>query len=108
MQFPDAAQSKQIDQQEHNPSAGAKRVILRGQDPVTGSWVNIAASDSGDGTYTLKSNSLIDKAHDSIVFSNADGNGNYQTILFKLAAVTQRTLTLVYDANSKVTSIVRS
>lgn len=55
-----------IDQDEHNGDAHAKRVLLKGQDPGTGSWVNIAAVDNGDGTYSIKSNgpklkTLIDK-----------------------------------------------
>jgi len=54
MNFTDSAQSKQIDQQEHNSDAGSKRVLLRGQDPTTGFWVNIGASDNGDGTFGIK------------------------------------------------------
>lgn len=48
-EFTDSAQSKQIDQQEHNSDAQAKRVVLRAQDPVTGEFVNIGAVDGGDG-----------------------------------------------------------
>lgn len=51
--FTDSAQSKQIDQREHNNDASAKRTVLRAQDPVSGAWVNIAAKDNGDGTYSL-------------------------------------------------------
>lgn len=54
---------------------------------------------------------IIDKLFDYISFTNADANGNYQTLDFKTGGAggtTQRTLTLTYDANSKVTSITRS
>lgn len=55
-----------IERLEHNSDAAAKRVVIRAQDPNTGSWVNITAVDNGDGTYSLKSNgpklkTLIDK-----------------------------------------------
>lgn len=50
----------------------------------------------------------IFREFDDIEFSNADANGNYQTILFKLSGVTQKTLLLVFDGNNKVTSITRS
>src|ERR1044072_4759532 len=45
--------SKALDQREHNRDASAKRVMLRGQDSVTGNWVNIAAKDNGDGTFSI-------------------------------------------------------
>ena len=51
--FTDSAQSKQIDQQEHNEDAGAKRVVLRAQDPSDGEFYNISAVDNGDGTHSL-------------------------------------------------------
>jgi hypothetical protein len=54
---------------------------------------------------------LIDQSYDYIGFSNADTNGNYQTIVFKSggsAGTTARTLTLAYDASSNVTSITRA
>ena len=40
MRTPDATGSKQLDQQEHNPDAGAKRVVQRYLDPDTGLWTN--------------------------------------------------------------------
>ena len=55
--------------------------------------------------------SLINVAYDYVGFSNADGNGNYQTIVYKSGGsggTTVRTLTLTYDASSNVTSITRS
>lgn len=38
--FPDFAQSKTLDQHEHNPDASSKRVILRIQNLDTGEWEN--------------------------------------------------------------------
>lgn len=45
---------------EHNPDAAAKRVLLRAQDPSSGSWVNIAAVDNGDGTFSLSTTATLD------------------------------------------------
>lgn len=56
--FTDSAQSKQIDQQEHNSDAQAKRVVLRGQDPTTAEFVNIGAAPAGDGTYGIKTGEI--------------------------------------------------
>jgi hypothetical protein len=55
--FTDSAQSKQIDQREHNNDASAKRVLIRGQDQENGSFVNIGAVDNGDGSFGLKTQS---------------------------------------------------
>ena len=54
---------------------------------------------------------LIDQSYDYVGFTNADANGNYQTITFKSggsAGTTARTLTLAYDTSSNVTSITRA
>jgi hypothetical protein len=54
---------------------------------------------------------LVDIPYDYQEFSNADVNGNYQTITFKQggsSGATVRTLTLAYDASNNVTSISRS
>ena len=51
--FTDSAQSKQIDQHEHNTDAAAKRVLIRGQDPVDGEFYNIASVENKDGTRAL-------------------------------------------------------
>lgn len=50
--------SAAINQVEHSSDASAKRTIIRAQDPVSGDWVNIGASDNGDGTYSLKTSSV--------------------------------------------------
>lgn len=49
-------QSKTYDSWEHNADAHAKRVLIRAQDPGSGDFVNIAAVDNGDGTYSLSTN----------------------------------------------------
>lgn len=54
---------------------------------------------------------LLDSSFDYIGFSNADANGNYQTWTFKkngVSGTTVRTLSVTYDALSKITSITRS
>lgn len=53
---------------------------------------------------------LVDIPYDYQAFSNADANGNYQTITFKQGGsdgTTVRTLDLTYDGNNNVTSITR-
>lgn len=52
--FTDSANSKSINQREHNIDASAKRVVLRGQNPNDGFFYNIGATDNGDGTFSLK------------------------------------------------------
>lgn len=54
---------------------------------------------------------LIDEPYDYVGFANADANGNYQTLTFKIGGSggsAVRTLALTYDGNSNVTSIARS
>lgn len=90
--------SKALDQVEHSIDANAKRVVMRYQDLATGDWFNNPAP-------------FINQDHDYIGFSNADSNGNYQTITYKSggsSGTTMLTLSLTYDANNKVTSIARS
>jgi hypothetical protein len=71
--FTDSAQSKQIDQHEHNTDAAAKRVILRGQDIIDGEFYNIGAVDNGDGTHAIKTGESplalrIDDTNDPILY----------------------------------------
>lgn len=51
---------------------------------------------------------LFTLPYDELDWSNADANGNYQTITSKLATSTQQVLTLAYDASNNVTSIKRN
>ena len=82
-------------------------------DPGT-SGDNIAAKKvagyAWDGTNWNRSTggSIFKLPYDSQYFTNPDAGGNYQTITSKLNGVTQETLTLTYDGNNNVTSIVRS
>lgn len=54
---------------------------------------------------------LIDAPYDYVGFGDADGNGNYQTLAFKIGGsggTTVRTLALTYDGNGNVVSITRT
>jgi hypothetical protein len=51
---------------------------------------------------------LFTKHFNELDWSNADANGNYQTITSKLAGATQEVLTLTFDASNNVTSIIRN
>lgn len=83
--------------------------------PKTGD--NIAAKRVANYGFGTDTNWLrtplpfVDQAFDYIGFTNADGNGNYQTWTFKTGGsggTTIRTMAVTYDANSKITSIARS
>jgi len=52
---------------EHSRDANAKRIIIRAQDPATGSFANIGAVDNGDGTFGIRSGdpSLVTRLDDS-------------------------------------------
>lgn len=91
-------------------NVGAKNVAMRGYIPSTDQLALIAAVDNGDGTYSLKTNAggLLPFEFDDLQFSNADGNGNYQTAVIKNDTVTVATLTLTYDGSSKLTRITRA
>lgn len=86
-----------LERQEHRSSgqSGFKAVIPYG-------WDETAAAPTPIPT------PLIDQAYDSINMTNADGNGNYQTLTFKSAGTTVRTLTLAFDGSNNVTSIART
>lgn len=58
-QFPDSESVDTVARREHNADAGAKRSILRAQNPITGAWVNVAAVDQGDGTFGISSATTI-------------------------------------------------
>src|ERR1041385_5108518 len=54
---------------------------------------------------------FLDKSYDYVGFSNADGNGNYQTIVFNSGGsggTTLRTLSLTFDGNNNVTTITKT
>jgi len=86
-----------ITRDEHDDALSAKRIL-----PIT--W-----NSSGGGT--KQPTPFVDLAFDYVGFSNADGNGNYQTIAFNTGGAggtTVRTLALTYDGNNNVTTITRS
>jgi hypothetical protein len=84
-------------------------------DPAT-SGDNIAAKKTAgyqwDGSNWQRNPiNFVDRPYDYTAFSNPDGAGNYQTIVFKIGGsggTTQRTLTLAFDGNSNITSIART
>lgn len=57
-----------------------------------------------DGSVPVSSG-LIPVRFDQISFSNADGNGNYQTGTVKRLSATVGTLTLAYDASNNLTDV---
>lgn len=78
----------------------AKKNANYGFDLVTGQW-NRAAIGAA----------LVPIPYDYVGFTNADGNGNYQTATFKQggsSGTTVATLSLTYDANNLITSITRT
>lgn len=96
-----------IEQREHHSDASAKKVLLRGQDPDTGNFVNLAVGDLGDGTYGLRGTGLIPYRFTQIQFSNPNGNSppNYQTGVVKNGSTTLGTLDLSYDGNGTLTNV---
>lgn len=70
-------------------------------DPTSG---ELQISGAGGGL-------LSNVTYDYVAMSNADGNGNYQTIVYKSGGsggTTKATLTITYDGNSNITSITRT
>jgi hypothetical protein len=107
--MPDLSNEGQValGQREHHPDAGAKKVLIRGQDPDTGNFVNLAASDLGDGTFGFRGTGLIPYRFTQIQFTNPNGNSppNYQTGTVKNGLTTIGTLDLSYDGNGTLTNI---
>lgn len=88
--FTDSAQSKQIDQQEHNHDAGAKRVVMRYQDPNTGEWLNTIPDLTPGVDY------------DNLLVTNTSSTTD--TVEFRLSGTPVRTLDVTYT-NSDVDKI---
>ena len=86
--------------------------LLSGLDSLTGTIeVSIAVDKTTGAVITSSDLGLLPIAYDYVGFSNADGNGNYQTIVYKVGGsggTTINTLTLTYDGSSNVTSITRT
>lgn len=51
---------------------------------------------------------LVNEAHDSIDFSNPDGNGNYQTATYSLDSSTVLVLNFTYDGSNNIIGIARA
>lgn len=76
-----------LGRREHNEDAAAKRVVIRAQDPSSGSFVNIAAHDNGDGTYGLSTSSgdgyEIPKITDKFGIQAISNDGTYKYFWFE-------------------------
>ena len=72
--------------------------------PFTSNGKATQANLTSDGKI-LTGNGLIPVEFDRLTFSNADGNGNYQTGTVKKSGSTVGTLTLAYDGSSNLTDI---
>jgi hypothetical protein len=96
-----------LGQREHHGDAGAKKVVLRAQDPDSGDWVNLGASDLGDGTFGFRGTGLIPYRFTQIQFSNPNGNTppNYQTGTVKNGSTTIGSLDLSYDGSGTLTNV---
>lgn len=103
--------SQYINNREHkkfNDGVGAKRVI--------------PFFDNGDGTYSDSTQIATEETlqsvagfnipeHDEIAMTYVtagNGVGEIETVVYKLATVTQATLTLSYDSNNKLNGVVKS
>lgn len=78
----------------------AKKVAMYTFDPVTSQW-NRMGPNAG----------IVTAAYDYVGFTNADSNGNYQTITFKSGGsggTTVATVSVTYDANSLITSVTKT
>lgn len=88
-----AVTNPSIDVTEHDSNVSAKRVV-----PLT--W---------DGTQAWKAiTGLFQLPYDELAFTNADSNGNYQTLTSKLSGTTQNVFSITYDASSNLTDIKRT
>lgn len=69
-----------ITKREHHSDASAKKVIMRGQDPDTGDWVNIAAHDNEDGTFSLQTTATVVGGGDASAANQTNGNQKTQIV----------------------------
>ena len=68
-------------------------------------------SDGSINTNAVVVNSLITSEYDEIVLTyvtSGNGIGEIETAIYKLASIVVNTLTLSYDGNNKLSSVVRS
>lgn len=88
----DSAQSKQLDQQEHNADAGAKRVVQRYQDPDTGEWSNVIPPLNAGVDFDYLDAQQTDADTETFVFKSGGSGGT-----------TVRTLVINYTSSAKTT-----
>jgi len=96
----ESEESKALSQREHNRDAGAKRTVVRAQDPVSGNWVNIAATDNGDGTFSLKTSAAVTFTRGAS--SATTQVGDSATVVTLKAANTSRVKLTVVNTSSAV------
>ena len=100
----DSAQS--ILNRSYEPTFEILKTLLYGYDGTALQPVKVDASgnvETADGLGIPRS--------DYLGFTNADGNGNYQTLTFKSGGSggsTPATLALTFDASNKITSITKT
>ena len=99
--------------------SGTVITIADGSDVALGAKADAVAT-TNTGTFTLISliKRLLNIGQQSLPYgadyfiqSNADGNGNYQTIVYKTggaAGTTVKTITLTFDANNYIVTVVES
>lgn len=71
-------------------------------------WSTGGGGGGTSGGSSATATGLLPFPFDDIQFSNADGNGNYQTGIVKNGGATVATLSLTYDGNSNITGITRT
>lgn len=112
MSTTDQENSRTYDSWEHNNDAKAKRIVIRAQDPVSGNFVNIAATDNGDGTYSLKTTATITGTVP--LPTGAATSANQSTIITNLQTInslvpsTYDYISLAYTGDNLTTVVFKS
>lgn len=88
--FTDSAQSKQINQVEHNSDAAAKRVVLKYQDPNTGDWLNFTPNKTPGTDFDYIDGQQTSPTVDTYVYKLGGSGGT-----------TVRTVTVTYTSSAK-------
>lgn len=86
--FTTSAGSKAIDQREHNESALAKKVTIRGLNSADGQYYSVGTKDNGDGTFSLLTYSGgasggAAKATDAYGIQAISDDGTYKYFFFE-------------------------
>lgn len=88
--FTDSAQSKQLDQREHNEDASAKRVVQRYQNPSNGNWYNAVPPLNSGVDYDYLDVQQTDSDTETYVFKSGGSGGT-----------TVRTIVINYTSSTK-------